>query len=134
MLNRCLVGQYHSSTSLTSNLRPVAIGTTESLAARHAAYEVHFSCPTREDVIKAQQLMAKIPNSRMADDVATRFEVPVNALSLAKLFHMLSEQGDFTEYTVEKATLESVFLKVVRENNVLEEDSDPRRERRWKFW
>jgi ATP-binding cassette subfamily A (ABC1) protein 3 len=62
----------------------------------------------------------------MADDVATRFEVPIqgeNCLSLAGLFHILSSEGDFTEYTVERATLESVFLKVIRENNVLEEDA-----------
>lgn len=73
----------------------------------------------------------------MADDVATRFEVPVeneNGQSLAQLFHLLSTQGDFSEYTVEKATLESVFLKVIRENNVLEEDNHPRNARRWRPW
>lgn len=60
--------------------------------------------------------MANIPGSRMADDVATRFEVPIQSEGgLAQLFHLLSSQGDFAEYTVEKATLESVFLKVIRE-------------------
>lgn len=78
--------------------------------------------------------MSAIPGSRMADDVATRFEVPVDNISLAQIFHLLSTQDDFTEYTVEKATLESVFLKVIRENNVLEEDGEPRRIRRWKLW
>jgi len=81
--------------------------------------------------------MAHIPGSRMADDVATRFEVPIkseNGLSLAELFHMLSSQGDFTEYTVEKATLESVFLKVIRENNILEEDRGTPVRYWWKFW
>ena len=71
--------------------------------------------------------MTLIPGSRMADDVATRFEVPIEsekALSLAQLFDTLSSHDDFTEYTVEKATLESVFLKVIRENNVREEDND----------
>jgi hypothetical protein len=101
----------------------LAIGTTESLAARHAIYEVHFSCPTREDVTKAQQLMARIPGSKMADDVATRFQVPIESVSLARLFHLLAQNGDFAEYTVERAALESVFLQVIRENNVLEEDS-----------
>lgn len=108
--------------------RLLAVGTTENLAARHATYEVHLSCRTREDVVKAQSLMANIPGARMADDVATRFEVPVqndsDGVSLRRLFHILSSQGDFTEYTVERATLESVFLKVIRDNNVLEENNE----------
>ncbi|KAJ6479217.1 hypothetical protein C8R47DRAFT_1019314, partial [Mycena vitilis] len=116
-------------------VRLLAIGTTAELSARYATYEVHFTCRTREDVTKAQTLMATIPGARMADDVATRFEVPIekdNGMSLAKLFHLLSEQSDFAEYTVEKATLESVFLKVIRENNVQEEDRETHgRRRRW---
>ena len=112
----------------------LAIGTAGSLAARHATYEVHFSCPTREDVMKAQQLMARIPGSKMADDVATRFEVPIESVSLPQLFHLLAKHGDFSEYTVERAALESVFLKVIRENNVLEEDSERNRSRRWRLW
>ncbi|KAF8844179.1 P-loop containing nucleoside triphosphate hydrolase protein [Paxillus ammoniavirescens] len=106
----------------------LAVGTTEDLAARYATYQVHFSCPTREDVTRAQVLMSRIPGARLADDVATRFEVPIQEgsdLTLARLFHVLSSQGDFQEYTVEKATLENVFLKVIRENNVLEEDNSP---------
>ncbi|KAJ7726366.1 hypothetical protein B0H16DRAFT_1592682 [Mycena metata] len=116
-------------------VRLLAIGTTESLSARYATYEVHFACRTREDVTRAQTLMASIPGARMADDVATRFEVPIekdnSGLTLAKLFHLLSAQGDFSEYTVEKATLESVFLKVIRENNVQEEGQESHRRRRW---
>ncbi|KAF9225247.1 P-loop containing nucleoside triphosphate hydrolase protein [Gyrodon lividus] len=114
----------------------LAVGTTDNLAARYATYQVHFSCPTREDVTRAQVLMSRIPGARLADDVATRFEVPIqegNDLTLARLFHILSSQGDFQEYTVEKATLENVFLKVIRENNVLEEDNSPRR-RRFRLW
>jgi len=112
------------------------VGSTESLSARYAAYQVHFSCRTREEIVKARALMALIPGSRMADDVATRFEVPIeseNGLSLAQLFNALSSHDDFTEYTVEKATLESVFLKVIRENNVREEDND-RRHRHHRSW
>ncbi|KAF7347231.1 hypothetical protein MVEN_01478000 [Mycena venus] len=116
-------------------VRLLAIGTTESLSARYATYEVHFTCRTREEVTRAQTIMSTIPGARMADDVATRFEVPIekdgNGLTLAKLFHLLSEQGDFSEYTVEKATLESVFLKVIRENNVQEEGHETRGRRRW---
>ncbi|KAF9535634.1 hypothetical protein CPB83DRAFT_878765 [Crepidotus variabilis] len=115
--------------------RMLAVGTTESLSARYATYEVHFTCRNREEVVRARTLMASIPGSRMADDVATRFEVPVSQnadYSLSKLFNTLARNGDFTEYTVEKATLESVFLKVIRENNVGEEDSHTRRW--WNFW
>jgi len=80
--------------------------------------------------------MAQIPGSRMAEDVATRFEVPIqgeNGLSLAQLFHILASRGDFAEYTVERATLENVFLKVIRENNVLEEDTKRGRAPWWRF-
>lgn len=100
-------------------------GTPESLAAQYASYEVHFACRTREDVVKARALMALIPGSRMLEDVATRFEVPVRQtekLSLANLFATLSSHGDFMEYTVERPSLESVFMKVITEHNVKEED------------
>jgi ATP-binding cassette subfamily A (ABC1) protein 3 len=74
----------------------------------------------------------------MADDVATRFEVPIESdgMTLAQLFTMLSTQGDFSEYTVEKASLESVFLKVIRGNNVQEEDNVVRHSKRrwWRLW
>jgi len=111
--------------------RVLAVGTTASLSARYASYEVHFTCRTREEVVRARSLMSSIPGSRMADDVATRFEVPIQAdtdssekgLTLSGLFETLAASGAFTEYTVEKATLESVFLKVIRKNDVAEEDT-----------
>ncbi|KAG1763849.1 hypothetical protein EDD22DRAFT_482473 [Suillus occidentalis] len=116
----------------------LAVGTIDDLISRYATYQVHFSCPTREDVTRAQVLMSRIPGSRLADDVATRFEVPIregSGLTLAQLFHILSSQGDFQEYSVEKATLESVFLKVIRENDVMEEDNSPGRRRRgFRLW
>ena len=64
----------------------------------------------------------------MADDVATRFEVPIDGsgegLSLGQLFGLLSTRAGSLEYIVQKATLESVFLKVIRDNNaVLDEDT-----------
>jgi len=114
-----------------------AVGTVESLSSRYPAYEVHFSCRTREEVITARQLMSSIPGSRMADDIATRFEVPIvpgQEFSLSKLFNTLAAQGDFMEYTVEKATLESIFMKVIRENNVTEEDSERRGGRSLLWW
>jgi hypothetical protein len=112
---------------------PLAVGTVQSLSDQNLVYNVHFTCRTREELIKAQTLMAKIPNARKADDVATRFEVPIQAtprgegLSLAGLFHLLSTQGDFAEYTVEKGTLETVFLRVIKENDVQLDDSDKKR-------
>jgi ATP-binding cassette subfamily A (ABC1) protein 3 len=115
----------------------LAVGTSASLSARYPIYEVHFSCRNREDVIKAQELMARIPGSKMADDVATRFEVPIQnggGLSLAQLFHLLATQGNFFEYTVERGGLESVFLKVIRENNVAEEEGESRRAPWWRRW
>ena len=112
--------------------RMLAVGTTRELIERYATYEVHFSCRTREEVVRAQELMAQVPGARMADDVATRFEVPLGSgLTLARLFAVLA-RGGVAEYTVERATLESVFLKVIRENNVLEEDTE-KRSRRWRI-
>jgi len=114
-----------------------AVGTTQSLSARHAMYEVHFTCRTREEVMKARSLMSLIPGSRMADDVATRFELPITTdggFSLAELFNILSTRGDFTDYTVERASLESVFLKIIRENNIREEDSDRMGRERRTWW
>ncbi|KAF9471023.1 P-loop containing nucleoside triphosphate hydrolase protein [Pholiota conissans] len=123
--------------------RLLALGTTASLSARYGTYEVQFVCRTREQIVKARSLMQHIPGSRMADDVATRFEVPITSgnstYSLAQLFNTLSEHGDFMEYTVERGSLESVFLKVVKENNVREEGQShdavaPRTPRSKSFW
>lgn len=95
-------------------------GTPKYLSSRYAQYQVHFSCRSREDLVRAQNLMSQIPGARMADDVATRFEVPVSqdgsGLRLAQLFEMLRREDGIEEYSVEKATLESIFLKVIREN------------------
>ncbi|KAH8091365.1 P-loop containing nucleoside triphosphate hydrolase protein [Cristinia sonorae] len=104
--------------------RMLAIGTTDSLIPHHT-YEIHFSCRTRDDTLKAQRLMSRIPTSRLLDDVSTRFEVPITAdTTLPELFSVLSsnDSEDVGEYTVEKGSLETVFMKVIRENDVLEED------------
>lgn len=82
--------------------------------------------------------MARIPGARLSDDVATRFEVPLqsedNTRSLAGLFKILSEHGDFADYTVERVSLETIFLKVIRENDVREEDSRDSGQRSWKWF
>lgn len=80
--------------------------------------------------------MSTIPGAKMAEDVATRFEVPVNTegsehnMTLFELFHTLSSRGDFAEYTVERSTLETAFLKVIRENQVAEEDAEGGKKRK----
>ena len=76
--------------------------------------------------------MSHIPGARIADEVATRFEVPIgDGMSLADLFGILAE-GGATEYAVEKASLESVFMKVIREHEVEEGDGEAvARTRRW---
>ncbi|KLO20603.1 P-loop containing nucleoside triphosphate hydrolase protein [Schizopora paradoxa] len=111
--------------------RMLAVGTTESLAKRYPIYEVHFSCRNREEVVTAQNLMSRIPGAQMAEDVATRFEVPIDMQagdrSLAGLFKILTQQSDVFEYTVERVSLESVFLKVIRANDIQEEDFSRKR-------
>ncbi|KAJ7137918.1 hypothetical protein C8R44DRAFT_607470 [Mycena epipterygia] len=110
--------------------RLLAVGTAEGLSSRYATYEVHFTCRTEEDIARAERLMAVIPGARMVEDLATRFEVPIANVPLAEIFRTLAAEGDFPEYTIEKATLESMFLKVIRENNVQEEDREAHRTRR----
>ena len=68
--------------------------------------------------------MTHVRGSRKADDVATRYEVPIDEESqtLADLFRTLAEHGTFSDYTVERVSLESIFLKVIREHNIKEED------------
>lgn len=84
--------------------------------------------------------MARIPGSRQADDIATRWEVPLQesgegrqTLTLAGLFGILSEQDDFEEFSVDTVSLESIFLKIVRENNVREEGEEVHKRPWWKF-
>ena len=105
-------------------------GTTETLVDRFAAYEVHLNARNRTDQSRARDLMARIPGARMADDVATRLEVPITSdLSLSQLFHILTTQNEFADYSVERASLESVFLKVIRDNNVRESEGGASRRR-----
>jgi ATP-binding cassette subfamily A (ABC1) protein 3 len=114
--------------------RLLAVGTTAELEARYATYEVHFSARSREDALRARELMARVPGARAADDVATRFEVPVvpaggDGLTLEALFDTLAETD--LEFAVERPALESVFLKVIREHKVEEEDEQRRARSVW---
>ena len=129
-----MLGKSSSSRPLSTPVHlatRTAVDTTDALIARHARYLVHFPGRSHKDVQRSQELMARIPGARMADDVATRFEVPVRAsgdeqgegMSLAALFGILAEAGA-SEYAVEEASLESVFMKVIRENEGAKGDGE----------
>ena len=93
------------------------MGSTESLSVRYTAYEVHFTCRTRNEVIKARALMALIPGSCTADDSdafrgASRIGEWGFAWTALQSFNTLSSHNNtLTEYTVEKATLERVSFE-----------------------
>jgi len=63
--------------------------------------------------------MAGIPGSKKAEDVATRYEVPISSdINLPSLFRSLRLGGESLEYAVERASLESIFLKVIRQHEI----------------
>ncbi|KAG8976224.1 hypothetical protein FRC05_004474 [Tulasnella sp. 425] len=112
--------------------RLLAIGTVEDLVSRHPMYEVHVSCQTPEARQRAQAVLSNLfPDCRPADDVATRWEVPVSeGRTLSALFGALSGQN-LPEYAVERLSLESVFLKTIRNNNAAMEREDGPRRKKW---
>jgi ATP-binding cassette subfamily A (ABC1) protein 3 len=78
--------------------------------------------------------MSTIPGAKMAEDVATRYEVPISSdVNLPSLFRSLRIGGGDLEYAVERATLESIFLKVIREHQVEEELVKASRKRRFRW-
>ncbi|KAG8840999.1 hypothetical protein FRB91_005451, partial [Serendipita sp. 411] len=117
----------------------LAVGTTAELASRYPYYEIHLSTRTREEYMRAQQLMARIPGARKADDIATRWEVPLqdpnnasHSMTLAELFTILSDQDDLSEFSVDTVSLESIFLKIIRENQVKEEGEENHKRAWWR--
>lgn len=128
ILARKMLGKFHQCllapmciAAETSFLYP-AVGTISSLAARYPAYELHFACRTPADVLRIRALMARhFPGSRQAEDVATRWEIPIDQQSLADLFRVLSKQEGLPDFAVERLGLEVVFLKVIKEHNIQEE-------------
>ncbi|KAG8726173.1 hypothetical protein FRC10_007409 [Ceratobasidium sp. 414] len=122
--------------------RMLAIGTPHSLVSHFPTYEVHFTVRTPLEASRASALMSRFPGSRKADDVATRYEVPIGQTSLASLFNTLSgnnstEQGigedSDIEYTVERLGLESVFLKVIQEHDATVGE-ETQAKSWWRFW
>lgn len=92
---------------------------------------------------RVKSLMAKMPGSRMVDDVATRFEVPVGSsattttfssdddeepgsashgistsklMSVATIFEILSKEENFPEFTIGKSSLETAFIRVINDD------------------
>ncbi|CAE6457602.1 unnamed protein product [Rhizoctonia solani] len=123
--------------------RMLAVGTTQSLVSHFPTYEVHFTARTPIEAARAQELMGRFPGAKQADDVATRYEVPIGQTSLAALFKTLSgrinkeddhiqEENADLEYTVERLGLESVFLKVIREHERAK--PTPAKRSGWKWW
>jgi ATP-binding cassette, subfamily A (ABC1), member 3 len=84
--------------------------------------------------------MARVPGARQADDIATRWEVPMqsqngnqdDAITLSQLFGILSEQDTSSEFSVDMVSLESIFLKLIREHNVKEEGEEDRKRAWWR--
>jgi ATP-binding cassette subfamily A (ABC1) protein 3 len=118
--------------------RVLAVGTVSELEARYANYEVHFSARTRQDALRAREIMTRVPSARPIDDVATRFGVHIvssrahtsdEGVTLEELFGILAEAE--LEFAVERPMLESVFLKVIGEHNVEEEDEPRSRRSVW---
>ena len=64
-----------------------------------------------------------------------RFSVPVETCSLSRVFQLLEdhkEQLGLAYYSVNRATLDQVFLEVVNRHNVEEEGADrPKKKRKW---
>lgn len=112
--------------------RLLAIGTVEDLVSRHPMYEVHVSCQSPEVRQRAQVVLSNLfPDCRPADDVATRWEVPVSeGRTLSALFSALSGQ-DLPEYAVERLSLESVFLKTIRNDDAATEREEGPRRKKW---
>ncbi|QRV97329.1 ABC transporter [Ceratobasidium sp. AG-Ba] len=106
--------------------RMLAIGALETLISRFSTYEVQFAARTPLDAAHASALMSRLPGARQADDLGTRYEVPIGTTPLAELFRTLSDQkveddesgnGIRLDYSVERMGLESIFLKVIQERD-----------------
>lgn len=114
--------------------RLLAVGTTQVLRARysnrHYVNLLLASAPTSEpeemDRVR-QWLLAELPDAQLERDMLggqLHLTVPGTSpvTDLIDLFERGKEEMGIEYYSVGGATLETVFLSVVRENNVLEED------------
>ncbi|KAG8693684.1 hypothetical protein FRC09_010356 [Ceratobasidium sp. 395] len=101
--------------------RLLAIGSIEELVGRYPLYEVHFSSSTPGEEARMRELMRDFPsNWRQADDLTARYEVQLQpGQSLADIFEILHEHlgtAGIEACTVERISLESVFLKITQQH------------------
>ncbi|QRV72980.1 ABC transporter [Ceratobasidium sp. AG-Ba] len=101
--------------------RLLAIGSIEELVGRYPLYEIHFSSSTPGEEARMRELMRDFPaNWRQADDLTARYEVQLQpGQSLADIFEILHEHlgtAGIEACTVERISLESVFLKITRQH------------------
>ncbi|KAG9103880.1 hypothetical protein FRC06_007277 [Ceratobasidium sp. 370] len=101
--------------------RLLAIGSIEELISRYPLYEVHFSSSTPGEEARMRELMRDFPsNWRQSDDLTARYEVQLEpGQSLADIFEILQEHlgtAGIEACTVERISLESVFLKITQEH------------------
>ncbi|KAG8728415.1 hypothetical protein FRC12_021760, partial [Ceratobasidium sp. 428] len=101
--------------------RLLAIGSIEELVGRYPLYEVHFSSSTPGEEARMRELMRDFPpNWRQADDLTARYEVQLQpGQSLADIFEILHDHlgtAGIEACTVERISLESVFLKITQQH------------------
>lgn len=122
--------------------RLLAVGSTRALREKYSnVYYVSIllkSAPTSsvEEMERVQSwVQERIPNAMLERDMLggqVRFTIPgIDAqggrpvAGVIELLEKRKEAMNIEYYSVGGATLENVFLSVVRENNVLEEDGVP---------
>ncbi|KAF8709133.1 P-loop containing nucleoside triphosphate hydrolase protein, partial [Rhizoctonia solani] len=101
--------------------RLLAIGTIEDLVSRYPLYEVHFSSSTPGEEARMREVMRDFPsNWRASDDLTARYEVELEpGQSLADIFEILHENlgsAGVEACTVERISLESVFLRITQQH------------------
>lgn len=115
--------------------RLLTVGSTELLRDLHGkAYHVHIVCKTapytcEEEMTKiVEWVKSKLPGSYLADRLyqgQIKISVPVEGRikvsDIFKIFEFYKDQLNIESYSVASTTLEEVFLKIVRDNNVAEE-------------
>ncbi|CAE6433002.1 unnamed protein product [Rhizoctonia solani] len=101
--------------------RLLAIGTIEDLVSRYPLYEVHFSSSSPGEEARMREVMRDFPpNWRASDDLTARYEVQLDAgQSLADIFEILHDHlgpAGVEACTVERISLESVFLRITQQH------------------
>ena len=119
--------------------RMLASGTTDHLRNKYGnAYYVHLihrHAPHSSDQdmkLVSQWILAAFPTARVEEKTyhgQMRFSVSLDNLTAARLFGLLEENKSrlgIEDYSVGQATLDQVFLNIIRKYNVEEEDKYPR--------